>query len=109
MSNNQEADMKKVCKKCKLQKEVNLFGRDKNKKDGYLNICKKCRSEQRKQTNESYLTFLKVADLKKTNPEEYEKLQAERRVRIKNWQKKNRDKMKVYQKKWLESKKENTE
>lgn len=38
----------KVCKKCSKHKELSGFYRNKALKDGYENICKECRQEQRK-------------------------------------------------------------
>ncbi len=34
----------KICNKCKDEKELCEFNKDKTKKDGYMNFCKKCRS-----------------------------------------------------------------
>lgn len=38
----------KVCKSCKKELTLSNFGKSKNVKDGYENICKECRLEQRK-------------------------------------------------------------
>jgi hypothetical protein len=38
----------KVCTKCKVEKEINLFNKDKSKKDGCDSHCKNCKVEYRK-------------------------------------------------------------
>lgn len=38
--------MMKICNKCKLEKDISNFNKDKTKKDGYRTICKKCTSIQ---------------------------------------------------------------
>lgn len=35
---------KKICKRCKIEKDISEFHIDKSKKDGHKNICKKCLS-----------------------------------------------------------------
>ena len=42
----------KKCPKCKETKDVNLFSKNKNKKDGLQRICKSCTTEQ---SRKSYL------------------------------------------------------
>ncbi len=37
--------MNKICYKCKKEKDIILFPKDKKNKSGYKNICKKCRSD----------------------------------------------------------------
>lgn len=40
--------MTKICSKCGIEKPLEDFNKDKGKADGYANICKLCRIEQRK-------------------------------------------------------------
>jgi len=40
--------MEKICKKCNIEKEITFYHKNKNEKDGYMNICKICRSSFRK-------------------------------------------------------------
>lgn len=42
--------MEKKCTKCGEVKEINEFVKDKNKKDGYRNVCKKCENLKRRKT-----------------------------------------------------------
>ena len=37
--------MKKICSRCNIEKPIIEFGKDKNKKDGYKNICRECRHD----------------------------------------------------------------
>lgn len=46
--------MKKICVRCKLEKPINNFGNNKNKKDGKSTYCKKCeliRSKEYRENN----------------------------------------------------------
>ena len=38
---------KKICTKCKVEKDLSYFVKDKQKKDGYRSSCKKCREVYR--------------------------------------------------------------
>ena len=38
----------KICTKCNIEKEITFYHKNKNEKDGYMNICKTCRSLSRK-------------------------------------------------------------
>lgn len=40
---------RKICSKCKFEKEVDEFSKDKRQKDGYTSSCKKCRNEKYKE------------------------------------------------------------
>src|SRR5574344_1421202 len=44
--------MKKRCKKCGLEKDIEEFNIDKSKKDGHKNICKKCMSVKKYYTTD---------------------------------------------------------
>lgn len=39
--------MGKICSKCKIEKDINCFGKNKNSKDGLRYQCKKCEKESR--------------------------------------------------------------
>lgn len=47
--------MKKICKKCKLPKDLEDFSKSSRHKDGYHNICKICLNEQTKSTRKASL------------------------------------------------------
>lgn len=40
--------MKKTCSKCKIEKDVSEFNKDKTRKDGLHSLCRSCQSELRK-------------------------------------------------------------
>ncbi len=42
-------EKKKICTKCKDEKKISEFNKNKGKKDGYNNICRKCSNERSKQ------------------------------------------------------------
>lgn len=44
----------KLCLKCKVEKELNLFTKDKNRKDGYTSLCKICRRGGRAEEHKRY-------------------------------------------------------
>ena len=39
----------KVCSRCKIEKELNLFHKSKNTKDGYYSNCKSCKAQYKKE------------------------------------------------------------
>lgn len=44
----------KTCSKCNIEKEINEFGKNKTKNDGYENYCKTCvkiKSKKYRETN----------------------------------------------------------
>jgi hypothetical protein len=41
--------MKKVCKNCNIEKEIDEFGKRNDIKDGYSNICKKCYNKKQRE------------------------------------------------------------
>jgi hypothetical protein len=46
--------MTKVCTKCNLEKDLDLFKKDKRQSDGRLAVCKLCYNKQNKQWNKNY-------------------------------------------------------
>ena len=85
--------MKKICKRCGLEKEINEFRLMRgDKKDYYLGICKKCESERQKEyfkdetKREKHLEYAKryrekhKEELKKKN-HEYNMVHREERAR----------------------------
>lgn len=44
----------KICKKCKVEKTLDCFTKDKNQKDGLMRWCKPCRAEHKKQSYEKH-------------------------------------------------------
>ena len=54
--------MEKICAKCKDKKDISLFPKNKNSKDGYHHYCKKCKnidSKKRYKNNFDYRENLK--------------------------------------------------
>lgn len=43
--------MEKICKKCGLPKNIDLFSKNKNNKDGFQNYCKICKSNNDRTSN----------------------------------------------------------
>ena len=41
--NDEQGEVMKVCSKCKIEKDITMFVRDKTKHDGYRSSCKECR------------------------------------------------------------------
>ena len=39
-------ETKKICSKCKEEKEIELFWKDKNRKEWYTSACKECRRKK---------------------------------------------------------------
>jgi len=79
----------KVCTKCKEEKSLDDFGKDKNRKDGRIYWCKKCI----KQYRESKVEYNKK--YRKNNREKLIKYGAE-------WRKKNIDKKRKSTRKWYD-------
>jgi hypothetical protein len=67
--------MKKICKKCKIYKNLSEFGKNKNKKDGLNIYCKNCEliraQEYRKNNKEK--SNLASKKYRKNNKEQYKK------------------------------------
>jgi len=50
----------KICNKCNLEKELDLFYKDKTKKDGYMNYCKSCKKKYEEENKEKILQNKKI-------------------------------------------------
>jgi hypothetical protein len=70
---------KKICSKCKIEKDVCCFSKDKYSKDGLTYSCKLCKKKRDKEYNEKKIISI---------DEKKKKLKY-----IKNWQEKNREKI----------------
>jgi len=85
----------KICIKCKDEKSINDFNKDKLRKDGLCPYCKKCQSEKNKKW-------------RKDNPQktkDYSKKSREKnretiRIRNRKYEKSNREKIRTRSKKW---------
>jgi len=67
----------KTCSKCKLEKELYEFNKDKNKKDGHCNWCKTCNKENMKsyyKSNKEKVKYENYQNKKKYRVEKKEKL-----------------------------------
>ena len=42
-----QKNMEKICKSCKIKKDISMFYRDNNNKDGYKTKCKTCMSKRK--------------------------------------------------------------
>lgn len=50
--------MNKICSKCKIEKPIDLYGKDKNMKDGFTRLCKSCKNSYKRckiQSNAYYM------------------------------------------------------
>ena len=79
--------MVKTCTKCKLEKDVFEFHKDKYKKDGLRSECKSCQKEYREDNKE----------LIKESKKKYYKVNKEK---IKEYEKANKEKIKEYKKEY---------
>lgn len=70
--------MKKVCSKCKLEKDIKEFFKDKRTKDGLYTACKKCHQlysldPKRVKKNKKYQKVYRKVDKNKIRSREYHK------------------------------------
>lgn len=56
----------KVCPRCKIKKPLSEFHKDKTKKDGYYNICKKCNKPIKREYSKRYRKIHKKEIQQKT-------------------------------------------
>jgi len=93
--------MKKICKRCGVEKEIDEFYKHKQTKDGYLNICIECKlKEKEKYYFENRQKILKdVKNYREKNKEQvkqtkkicYEKNKEHYKERDKNYYKENKE------------------
>lgn len=76
----------KICSKCKIEKNINDFGKDSSRKNGLSYLCKNC-------------LIVKSSNYKKNNAEKIKHSYSE-------YRKKNKEKMKISRKKYRENNKE---
>jgi hypothetical protein len=93
------SNLKKICKKCRLDKELKEYNKNKRAKDGYRNECRVCCKLYMK----SYYNNnkLKLDEYKKNNREHINKNQREKdtnRECTRLWYEKNKEKRKLYMK-----------
>ena len=74
----------KICSKCKIEKEIIYFTKDKTKKDGYYSSCSDCRIQSTKISKEKR---------KKYNKEYWQKNKDAMIERSKKYNKENRDRL----------------
>jgi hypothetical protein len=87
----------KVCSKCKEEKELSYFDKDKRKKDGHRSQCKKCIKEYYLNNKEYYKEY------KEKYKEKYKEYYKER---YKNNKEKNKEYYKEYRKEYYKNNKE---
>jgi hypothetical protein len=66
------SDLRKVCSKCGVEKDLSKFSKDKRRKDGYRYGCKECDSKS-------------VKKYRKTNVEQINKKKFYRKSKISTW------------------------
>ncbi len=91
----------KKCTKCKVDKELTQFGKDKSKKNGLSNKCSECYKEYYKQNKEYVLKRCKEYDFKnKEKKSEYiKKFYKENKTYFQEYNNENKTKQKEYFKK----------
>ena len=91
----------KKCSKCKVEKELIYFSKNKQKKDGLTGACKYCTKEYQKEYQKEYRKFNK--EYQKEYYKEYYKANREKR---KEYIENNKEKRKEYNKEYYKSNKE---
>lgn len=101
----------KICNKCNLEKELDLFYKDKTKKDGYMNYCKSCKKKYEEHNKEKILQNKKIYYLENkekilaNNREYYNNNKEDILINNKKNYSKNRNKKINYQKKYYQKNK----
>ncbi len=123
--------MKKVCKKCKIEKDLDLFHKRSLSKDGYRNICKECRKgidnkyykenperykenglkyrmENHEKVKERSLRYYydNIEKLKEYGKEYWKNNSEKRKETIKKWATNNTEKIKEKSKRYFEKNKD---
>lgn len=87
----------KTCTKCKIPKEINEFGKHKNCKDGYENVCKECSKQRSKNW------YNNNQDKVKTHREKIKEKQHKLSL---DWYNKNKEKARFQNQQWMLNNKE---
>jgi hypothetical protein len=99
---------KKICSKCKIEKDVCNFGILKSSKDGYRNICKECRKNEKDKNKEYYLNKSKEwrlnnqNNVKEYNKKYFNKNREKLKILWKEYRKKNKSSMLVKKKEYID-------
>ena len=88
----------KICSRCKIEKSVSEFYKDKSIKDGLNNKCKMCASEKNKRWRKANPEKKRELN-KKWNEANPEKVRESR----KKWKEANPEKIREHDKKWKEA------
>lgn len=96
--------IKKICKDCNTEKNINQFYKNKTKKDGYNNDCKECYIKKRKKYQKEYSKeyekrdyvkkHRKIYDIIRKKKKYYENIELSRKIN-REIRKKQRDKDRV--------------
>ena len=88
----------KTCSRCKIEKSVSEFHKDKNKKDGLNNICKMCAIEKGKKYRQANPEKVRdgVNRWRQANPEKV-------RDGVNRWQQANPEKVRESSKRWRQA------
>jgi len=88
---------RKICNKCKINKELKEFYKKENKTDGFVTICKKCILSYAKMYRESHKEKIKK-ELKLYYLKNKLELRKKHKIYAKNHK---REKREIVQKEWL--------
>jgi hypothetical protein len=86
----------KTCTKCKKEKTLNQFGKDKKTKDKLNYWCRECNKKYRNKNKE------KITEYRKEHKEERKKWYREHREEIKEYNKKHNEKRSKYMRMWYQ-------
>jgi hypothetical protein len=99
---------KKICSKCKEEKEVCEFYTDKSKIDGYYSSCKNCKTTYSKTRRDKNIIYLNL--WRKNNPDHNKLFHEKNPDYVKNYYKKNKEVLLLRVKKhYHENKEKNSE
>ena len=98
----------KTCSKCKREKPLTQFSKDKSKKDGHKYVCKLCakvRDKAYREANREKLKARKKA-YRESNPEKIKAYREANREEMKAYREANREKLKALSKAYYEANRE---
>ena len=94
----------KKCTKCKVDKEITEFSKDKRRKDGLYSSCKLCNKEYHKEHNKEY--YKKNKDkIKEYYKKNKDKINENKKEYDKEYYKENKDKIIERQKEYIKNRK----